>query len=111
MQTELDLRDKEAGDGADALKQQVKAANRSRRSYQDFLRRFCVTREEVHLDPDEFDLNFYTYGLSVYGNMPLIEPLETRESKKIEELRWSLTPATPPPASWYGPFWPRPTPC
>ena len=37
-------------------------------------------------DPDEFDLNFYTYGLSVYGNMPLIEPLETRESKKIEEL-------------------------
>ena len=45
-----------------------------------------MTREEVHLDPDEFDLNFYTYGLSVYGNMPLIEPLETRESKKIEEL-------------------------
>ena len=86
MQTELDLRDKEAGDGADALKQQVKAANRSRRSYQDFLRRFCVTREEVHLDPDEFDLNFYTYGLSVYGNMPLIEPLAARESKKIEVL-------------------------
>ncbi len=86
MQTEMDLRDKEAGDGADALKQQVKAANRSRRSYQDFLRRFCVTREEVRLDPDEFDLNFYTYGLSVYGDMPLIEPLETRESKKVEEL-------------------------
>ena len=86
MQTELDLRDKEAGDGADALKQQVKAANRSRRSYRDFLRRFCVLREEVKLDPDEFDLNFYTYGLSVYGNLPLIEPLESRESKKIEEL-------------------------
>mgnify|MGYP005860713801 CR=1 FL=1 len=86
MQTELDLRDKEAGEGADALKQQVKAANRSRRSYKDFLRRFCVMREEVKLDPDEFDLNFYTYGLSVYGNLPLIEPLETRESKKIEEL-------------------------
>ena len=86
MQTELELRDKEAGEGADALKEQVKAANRSRRSYKDFLRRFCITREEVHLDPDEFDLNFYTYGLSVYGNMPLIEPLETRESKKIQEL-------------------------
>ena len=36
--------------------------------------------------PDTFDLNFYTYGLSVYGNMPLIEPVETRESKKIEEI-------------------------
>ena len=86
MQTELDLRDKEAGDGADALKQQVKAANRSRRSYQDFLRRFCVTREEVHLDPDEFDLNFYTYGLSVYGNLPLIEPLEYVEEKRIRDF-------------------------
>ena len=77
MQTELELRDKEAGEGADAMREQIKAANRSRRSYGDFLRRFCVTREEVHLDPDEFDLNFYTYGLSVYGNLPLIEPLET----------------------------------
>ena len=86
MQTELELRDKEAGEGADAMREQIKAANRSRRSYGDFLRRFCVTREEVHLDPDEFDLNFYTYGLSVYGNLPLIEPLESRESKKIEEL-------------------------
>ena len=86
MQTELELRDKEAGEGADALRQQVKAANRSRRSYRDFLRRFCVLREEVHLDPDEFDLNFYTYGLSLYGDLPLIEPLETRESKKVEEL-------------------------
>ena len=86
MQTELELRDKQAGDDADALKQQVKAANRSRRSYRDFLRRFCVMREEVRLDLDEFDLNFYTYGLSLYGDMPLIEPLETRESKKVEEL-------------------------
>ena len=86
MQTELDLRDKEAGDGADALKQQVKAANRSRRSYKDFLRRFCVLREEVKLDPDEFDLNFYTYGLSVYGNLPLIEPLEYKEVRRLEEL-------------------------
>ena len=58
MQTELELRDKEAGEGADAMREQIKAANRSRRSYGDFLRRFCVTREEVHLDPDEFDLNF-----------------------------------------------------
>jgi predicted metal-dependent peptidase len=86
MQTELELRDKEAGDGAEALQTQVRAANRSRRSYRDFLRRFCVLREEVHLDPDSFDLNFYTYGLSLYGNLPLIEPNETRESKKIEEL-------------------------
>lgn len=86
MENILELRDKEAGDGAEALQTQVRAANRSRRSYRDFLRRFCVLREEVRLDPDTFDLNFYTYGLSLYGNLPLIEPNETRESKKVEEL-------------------------
>ena len=86
METELQLNDKEAGASAGNLAEAVKAANRSRSSYRDFLRRFCVLQEEPHLDPDTFDLNFYTYGLSVYGNMPLIEPVETRESKKIEEI-------------------------
>lgn len=86
MQAELEAHANEAGQDAETLKTQVKAANRSRRSYRDFLRRFCVLREEVRLDPDEFDLNFYTYGLALYGNLPLVEPLETRESKKVEEL-------------------------
>lgn len=38
------------------------------------------------MDDDSFDYNFYTYGLRLYGNMPLIEPLESREVKKIEEF-------------------------
>ncbi|MBQ8279286.1 MAG: metallopeptidase [Roseburia sp.] len=62
------------------------AAERSRRSYRDFLQKFSVLREELHSDPDEFDLNYYTYGLRVYGNLPLIEPMESRESKKIHEF-------------------------
>lgn len=70
MQTEMELRDKEAGDGTDTLAAQIRAANRSRRVIGDFLRRFCVLREEIRLDPEEFDLNFYTYGLSMYGNRP-----------------------------------------
>ena len=45
-----------------------------------------MVKEEAHLDPDAFDYVFYSYGLSVYGNMPLIEPQETREVKKIEEF-------------------------
>lgn len=74
-----------ASDGVQALTAQVEAA-RSRRLYKDFLRRFTVLREEPHLDLDEFDLGTYTYGLRTYGNLPLIEPLETRESKKIQDL-------------------------
>ena len=71
--------------GAEVLAAQLEAA-RSRRLYRDFLRRFTVLREEPHLDLDEFDLGFYMYGLRTYGNLPLIEPIETRESRKIQEL-------------------------
>ncbi len=71
--------------GAESMAAQVEAG-RSRRLYKDFLRRFAVLREEPRLDPDEFDLGYYTYGLNTYGNMPLIEPLETQESKKIRDL-------------------------
>ena len=35
---------------------------------------------------DEFDYVFYTYGLSLYKNMPLIEALEYKEIKKIKEF-------------------------
>ena len=88
-QTELSMEEsgRQAGetDGARALQAQVQAS-RSRRSYKDFLRRFAVWREESHLDPDEFDLGYYTYGLRTYGKMPLIEPLESRESKKIRDF-------------------------
>ena len=88
-QTELSMEEsgQQAGetDGAKALQAQVQAS-RSRRSYKDFLRRFAIWREEPHLDPDEFDLGYYTYGLRTYGKMPLIEPLESRESKKIRDF-------------------------
>ena len=43
-------------------------------------------REEIGVDDDSFDYAFYHYGLSMYGNMPLIEPQETKEVKKIEEF-------------------------
>lgn len=56
---------------------------RSRRSYRDFLKKFAVYQEELTLDPDEFDLNFYTYGLRLYGNLPLVEPVESSEVCKI----------------------------
>lgn len=76
---------KEQSEGQAVLAAQIKAS-RNQRSYRDFLKKFSVLREELHSDPDEFDLGFYTYGLRVYGNMPLVEPLESREIKKIQEF-------------------------
>ena len=45
-----------------------------------------MLKEELQCDYDEFDLNYYTYGLRLYKNMPLIEPLESREIMKISEF-------------------------
>lgn len=86
MQTDLSsFSKKQAGESGD-LADQLARAGTIRRSYRDFLRKFCVLREEMHADPDSFDLGYYAYGLSLYGNLPLIEPLESRESFKVYEL-------------------------
>ena len=54
--------------------------------YTEFLKKFAVMSEEVRLNNDEFDYIYYTYGLDLYENMPLIEPLEYRESLKIYDF-------------------------
>ncbi|MBQ9155461.1 MAG: metallopeptidase [Eubacterium sp.] len=84
-QQELALKGLEDSDGVSAMETQIEKS-RNRRSYRDFLRKFTVLREEMHIDEDEFDLNYYTYGLRLYKNMPLIEPLESREITKIAEF-------------------------
>lgn len=38
------------------------------------------------MDADSFDYGYYAYGLRHFENMPLIEPLETREVRKIEDF-------------------------
>ena len=54
--------------------------------YRDFLRQFAVQGEEMRLSDDEFDYVFYTYGLELYGDMPLIEPLEYRDERRIRDF-------------------------
>ncbi len=85
-QTEMETFSKEASSGAGDMLSHVQAENRQRYDYKAFLRRFAVLREEMRVDPDTFDYVFYTFGLSMYGNMPLIEPQEYREVRKIEEF-------------------------
>lgn len=86
---QTNLEQKKRGDepkeGEELFYAQLEAA-KARRSYRDFLKEFALRREELHADPEEFDLNYYTYGLRLYKNLPLIEPLETREVKKIREF-------------------------
>lgn len=78
-------RGEDAGEGEEVLARQMRV-QKSRRNYREFLKKFAVLREEVHCDEDTFDLNFYTYGLHLYGNMPLVEPVESREIRKIRDF-------------------------
>lgn len=86
METDLETFSKEASEKSGDLLDQIKIENKERYDYREFLKKFSVYREEISVDPDTFDYTFYSYGLRLYGNMPLIEPQETREVKKISEF-------------------------
>lgn len=86
METDLETFSKEAAEKTGDFLGQVKIENREEQDYRTFLRKFSVWREEMGIDADTFDYTFYSYGLSLYGNMPLIEPQETKEVKKIQDF-------------------------
>ena len=85
MQTELSI-GREAGTEDGDLSDELAVENRERYDYRTFLRKFAILKEEMQIDPDSFDYVFYSYGLRMYGNMPLIEPQEWKETHKIEEF-------------------------
>ena len=86
IETDLETFSQEAGERDGDFLEQIKTENRSKYDYREFLRKFAVFHEEMAVDDDSFDYNFYTYGLRLYGNMPLIESLESKEVKKVEEF-------------------------
>lgn len=86
METDMETFSKEAASASGDLLAQVKVENKERPLYREFLRKFSVLKEEIGVDQDSFDYVFYSYGLQLYGNMPLIEPQEWKETKKIEEF-------------------------
>ena len=51
-----------------------------------YLRRFTITREETKADLDSFDYIPYCYGLSRPEKLLFLEPLEYRDSTKIQDL-------------------------
>ena len=86
MQEELETFSKRQGTQAGNLMQNLRAVNREKYDYTSFLRKFAVMGELMKINDDEFDQIFYTYGLQMYDKMPLIEPLEYKEVKRIREF-------------------------
>lgn len=71
---------------SDSLEKNLAEATKDRYDYGEILRRFMVTGEEIKPNDEEFDYIYYTYGLEHYGNMPLVEPLEYKDIKKVKEF-------------------------
>ena len=86
MQMDLETFSKQQGDKAGSLMQSLTAVNREKYDYTAFLRKFATLGEVMKINDDEFDYIFYTYGLRLYEKMPLIEPLEYKEVKRIKEF-------------------------
>ena len=62
----------------------LKLVNRKKQDYSAFLRKFTRLGEHMKINDEEFDYNFYTYGMQLYGNMPLIEPLEYKDVRVVK---------------------------
>lgn len=68
------------------LAEELQNITQTKISYRDFLHKFSIISEQIELNLDEFDYSFYTYGLQLYNNVPLIEPLEYKDTKRIHDF-------------------------
>ncbi len=68
------------------LAMNLRKVTREKHDYRAFLRKFARMGEQIRVNDDEFDYVFYCYGLSRYGNLPLVEPVEFAEEKRIRDF-------------------------
>lgn len=83
---DLETASRDWGDRAGNLTQALRAMHRQRYDYSDFLRKFAVATETMKVSDEEFDYIYYHYGMELYENLPLIEPLEYQDVPKIREF-------------------------
>jgi Predicted metallopeptidase (DUF2201). len=86
VQVDMETSSRKAGSESSSMLMELKELHRERYDYATFLRKFSVLGEEIMINDDEFDTVFYTYGLELYGDMPLIEPLEYKEVNRIRDF-------------------------
>ena len=70
----------------DGLLAILRIRNRRRYDYRSFLRRFMTRKSDIRENIDEFDPIYYSYGLRTYGNVPLIDSVESSDSRTVDEF-------------------------
>ena len=59
---------------------------REKTDYRAFLRRFATAGEVMKADLEAFDVNFYCYGMQLYGDVAFIEPPEYKEVRRVKHF-------------------------
>ena len=86
IEVDLDTFSNSWGQSNGDMMQELAEINKEKYDYAAFLRRFAILGENIEINDEEFDYIFYTYGLSLYKNMPLVEPLEYKEVRRVREF-------------------------
>ena len=86
MQEDLQNFTKSRGTESGSMMVNLAEVNRERYDYSAFLKKFAVLGEVMKINDEEFDYVYYTYGLQLYEKMPLVEPLEYKDEKRIREF-------------------------
>lgn len=74
------------GDSSGFFSQYLKKVTRDEYDYTEFLKKFGTITEAMKVNPDEFDYVYYSYGMDLYENMPLVEPLEYQEKHQVSDF-------------------------
>lgn len=86
IETDLQTFSKDYASIAGTMVQSLTRLNREKYNYSTFLKKFMTIGEKQMINEDEFDYIYYTLGLALYKNMPLIEPLEYKETTSIKNF-------------------------
>jgi hypothetical protein len=86
MGIQLDAYAKMWGIEGSNLSMNLRKVTREKHDYRAFLRKFARMGEQIRVNDDEFDYVFYCYGLSLYGTLPLVEPVEFAEEKRVRDF-------------------------
>lgn len=90
MQVDMETFARKQADKAQAMMQNLREVNRESCDYAGFIQKFASRGEVMKTNPDEFDYIFYTYGMNQYDNMPLIEPIEFKETKPVRDFVFAV---------------------
>ena len=85
-QNEYETYSKEYGIKSGGLLKELRKLNREKTDYREFLKKFAKRSEVLRVSDEEFDNIYYSYGMELYGDMPLIEPLEYSERERIKDF-------------------------